>query len=110
MKPISDMPTHPKINTSDSQGYSAFSNFLYSNEDGTSSRSMVMDEVVRQNDPVFKSVLHNMREGTMDERSTDFLLKRCIYNLYLEEQEIFESTAIYLMPTWYQPGESYSNI
>ena len=61
-----------------------------------------MDKVVRQNDPTFKSVLHNLREGTMDERSTDFLLKRCIYNLCPEEQEVFESTAIYLMPTWDQ--------
>ena len=35
----------------------------------------------------------------MDERSTKFLLKRCIYNLCPEEHEVFESTAIYVMPT-----------
>ena len=50
MKPISDMSTRPKMNTSDFQGYFAFSSFLDSNEDGTSSCSVVMDEVVRQND------------------------------------------------------------
>ena len=57
---------------------------------------------MRQNDPTFKSVLHNLREGTMDERSMDFLLNRCLYNLCPEEQEEFECTAIYLMPTWDQ--------
>ena len=61
-----------------------------------------MDEVVKQNNPVFKSVLHNLRERTMDERSTEFLVERCIYNLCTEEQEVFESTAIYLIPTWDQ--------
>ena len=45
-------------------------------------------------------MLYNLIERTMDERSTDFLLKRCIYNLCPEEPEIFESIAIYLMPTW----------
>ena len=53
---------------------------------------------MRQNDPKFKIVIYNMRDGTMDERSTDFLLKR--YSP--EVLELFESTDIYLMPTWDQ--------
>ena len=89
MKPISDMSTRPRINTSDLQGFLAFRNFLDSNEDGTSSCTVVIDAVMRQNDPTFKSVLHNLREGTMDERSTDFLLNRCLYNLCPEEREEF---------------------
>ena len=61
-----------------------------------------MDVLMRQNDPTFKSVLHNLNEGTMDERSTDFLLNRCLYNLCPEEREEFESTTIYLMAIWDQ--------
>ena len=60
----------------------------------------MMDEVLRQDDPIFNSVFHNLREGTIDDRSTYLLLKRCIDKLCVKEQEIFNRTANYLIPTW----------
>ena len=53
MTTIIDMFTRPKINTSDFQGFFTFSNFLDSTGDGTSSCSIVMDDVLRQDDPTF---------------------------------------------------------
>ena len=63
MKHISDMSTRPKINTSDFKGYFLFSNFLDSNEDGTSSCSVVMDEVVRHNDPKIQECTTKSERG-----------------------------------------------
>ena len=60
--------------------------------------SIVMDEVVIWIDSKFKIVLHNLREGIMNDRSTYFLLKICMDILCVEEQQVFERIDIYLMP------------
>ena len=75
MEVISNISTRPKLNTSDFHGFLAFSDFLDSCEDGTSSYSIMMYEIIRQDDPKFKSVLHNLREATMDDRSSGFFAK-----------------------------------
>ena len=100
MTVISDLKSIPKIHTSDFQGLLSFKDFLNSTESGTRSCTVVMNDVIRQRDPLLKSVLNNIRYGTMDEPSVDFLLRRCLDNLSEDEKLQFQIEALYLMPTW----------
>ena len=86
MKAISDLKSIPKIHTSDFQGLLSFKDFLNSTESGTRSCTVVMNDVIRQRDPLLKSVLNNIRYGTMDEPSVDFVLRRCLDNLSEDEK------------------------
>ena len=65
MEAISDLQSIPNIHTSNFQGLLAFKDFLNSTESGTRSYTVVMNDVIRQRDPLLKSVLNNIRYGTM---------------------------------------------
>ena len=90
MKYMSDLQTIPKIHTSNSQGLLSIKDFLSSTQSGTRLCTVVMNTIIRQRDPLLKSVLNNIRSGTMDEASVGFLLRRCLDNLSEDEKLLFK--------------------
>ena len=78
MKPISDLNSIPKIGSSDLQGLITFKELLDLLEADTRSYTLVIDQVIRQDDVEFKSLLHKMRTGEMDDDSVNFLLSICL--------------------------------
>ena len=63
-------------------GKVAFHEFLYpSNDQETMSTIVLMDEVLCQDEPTFKRVLLNMRQGTVEDGDVDFLISREQENL-----------------------------
>ncbi len=51
----------------------------------------VMEEVVRQTDEVFKTILQHMRDGTLNNDDIDILLSRMLENLPIDEKQRFQS-------------------
>lgn len=62
--------------------------------------SVVMDEVLRQDDEAFKRLLTRMREGNIQNEDIDFLTSRCLDKLSPEERSSFTQNALHLVPTW----------
>jgi hypothetical protein len=98
-----------KANTSDLCGKLAFSEFLNSpNTTVAISCSIIMDEVIRQDDPIFKGFLHRLGDGSMNLDDVELIRSRCLENLSMEEQQAF-CNAIHIVPTWEKAAEiSYS--
>jgi hypothetical protein len=88
-------------NTACAIGKCSFEEFL-NLPDGSDTRSalVVMDQVIRQDDNEFKSVLEHMRNGTVGYDEADYCLDRTLSSLAEEDRELFEREALYLMPTW----------
>jgi PIF1 helicase. len=89
-----------RVNSADLCGKIAFSQFL--NPDDASqveSAVIILDEVLRQDDPVFLSFLTRMREGTMQLDDVNLIRSRCLETLDSSEQENFRD-AIHLTSTW----------
>ena len=61
-----------------------------------------MDEVLRQSDNEFKTLLQNMRNGTMTDDDIKLLDDRKLSNLSADERRNFEEGALHLVPTWKQ--------
>ena len=58
-----------------------------------------MNDVIRQRYPLLKILLNNIRYGTMDEASVDFLLRQCLDNLSKDKKLLFQRESLSLMPT-----------
>ena len=41
-----------------------------------------------------------MRKGDLDDDAIDCMLSRSLENMNNEEKQIFESTALHMLPTW----------
>jgi hypothetical protein len=61
---------------------------------------VVMEEVVRQTDEVFKTILQHMRDGTLNNVDIDILLYIMLENLPIEDKQRFLSEGLILVPTW----------
>ena len=59
-----------------------------------------MDQVIRQDDVQFKSLLHQTRIGEMDDDSVGLLLSRCLHNMERKEHDNFVQEALHIMPPW----------
>jgi hypothetical protein len=93
----------PRSSTSDAAGKIAFSDFINPpNEDEVESYTFYMDEVLRQSDNEFKTLLQNMRNGTMTDDDIKLLDDRKLSNLSADERRNFEEGALHLVPTWKQ--------
>ncbi len=61
-----------------------------------------MDDVVRQTDTRFKDLLQNMRQGYMNDDDINLIVGRVLENMTREEQQLFQSEGLHLVPTWKQ--------
>ena len=85
----------------DRAGRVAFHEFITTTNPSESMATVVvMEEVVRQTDEVFKAILQNMRDGTLNNDDIDILLSRKLENLPIEEKQRFQSDGLFLVPTW----------
>jgi hypothetical protein len=85
----------------DRAGRVAFHEFITTTNPSESMATVVvMEEVVRQTDEVFKAILQNMRDGTLNNDDIDILLSRMLENLPIEEKQRFQSDGLFLVPTW----------
>jgi hypothetical protein len=58
-----------------------------------------MDDVIHQWDAAFLDLLDRMKDGNMDCNAAEFLLTRHYPNLIKTERELFNDTAMFIMPT-----------
>jgi hypothetical protein len=87
--------------SADAVGKGAFASFLRPPVDsGTIGVTVIMDTVVRQSDSNCHAAIQKMRDGTMDDPSCDFFLQRKLSSSSPDQEEMFRSTALYIMPTW----------
>ena len=59
-----------------------------------------MDEVIWQDNEVFKGILDKMRTGTMDREAAEFCIACSLSSLSPGESALFENEALFIMPTW----------
>ena len=96
-----DMETVGNLNSSDMLGKMIFADFLDPpDKEEAVGVTVMMNEVLRQNDITFLSFLHNLRYGKCDEVNVDFLLSRCLDKFSVAERTKIEKNAIHLCPTW----------
>jgi hypothetical protein len=67
---------------------------------GTTSVLVIMDQTIRQSDPIFKGVIQSFRDGTVTRQQSDVIMKRRLIQLPPEEYTDFCDNALYVMPTW----------
>ena len=93
--------TRPPKQGADRLGKFAFHEFI-NTTDGSESIStvVVMEDVLRQSDEIFKTLLQNMRQGNMDDNDIDIMFSRVIHNLPDDEKQQFLSEGLHLVPTW----------
>ena len=85
----------------DRAGKVAFREFITTTNPSESMATVVvMEEVVRQTDEVFKTILQHMRDGTLNNVDIDILLSRMLENLPIEDKQRFLSDGLCLVPTW----------
>eukprot|EP00957_Ditylum_brightwellii_P164117 12495685-Ditylum_brightwellii.AAC.1 len=102
MKSIHSSKAAANVHTSDFAGTSSFDYFVNRHSStGTESLVVVIDEVVRQQDPEFLDVLDTMQNGGMKDSHVHFLLSRHLSNLSSGEKDKFND-ALHIMPTWKQ--------
>ena len=65
-----------------------------------SSTVVVMDEVLRQDNPRFLELLSNMRNGCLTEGDIDFILAKCLDTMCPSDARDF-GHALRLVPTWH---------
>ena len=105
MKPLYDKQP-AKAGTADCHGKLAISSYMNPDSDESESITVLMKDVLRQDDPNFLLLLTHMREGSVTDADVDFLLKRSIHNLEDSERRKFEGSAtVHLVPTWKQTHE-----
>jgi hypothetical protein len=94
-----------KVNSADLCGKIAFSQFL-NPEDASKVESavVILDEVLRQDDPVFLGFLSRMRDGTMNVEDVDLIRSRCFEALDPSEKALFKD-AIHLTSTWEEASQ-----
>jgi hypothetical protein len=59
-----------------------------------------MDVTVRQDEEEYKTAIQQLRDGTVDDATAELLLSRRLSQLPEEVQQLFWSTALFLVPTW----------
>jgi PIF1 helicase. len=94
-----------KVNSADLCGRIAFSQFL-NPEDASQVESavVILDEVLRQDDPVFLGFLSRMRDGNMTINDVDLIRSRCLETMDTTEQATFKN-AIHLTSTWEEASQ-----
>jgi len=100
-KPVYSTHT-PVASTSDAVGKIAFHDDFFDppDPDIVEAYVIVMDEVLRQNDETFLTLLDHMREGTMTENDLSLLFSRQIDQIPPDEREKFCKESLHLVPTW----------
>ena len=87
-----------KPNTADLLGKIAIAEFLDPpNKRQCESTIVVMDEVLRQDNPEFLQLLTRMRQGRLESTDVDIIISRCLDKLSKEERESFKD-AIHMVP------------
>ena len=100
MKPLYDQQP-AKAGTADCLGKLAISSYMNPDTNESESVTVVMRDVLRQDDPIFLRVLTNIRKGTLTDNDVDFLFGRCIDNLNEAGKVLFQgSDTLHLVPTW----------
>ena len=90
-----------KAGTADCHGKLAISSYMNPHSDESESITVLMKDVLRQNDTNFLLLLTHMREGAMTDDDVDFLLNRTIQNLDDAEKTQFQGPrTLHLVPTW----------
>ena len=79
------------------------SEFFYGSP-GCESTIVMMDDVIRQNDPEFKTFPHNMRNGTISEAESKWLHSKCLDKMSPDERDQFDD-AIHICPKWAKANE-----
>ena len=93
--------TRPPKQGADRLGKMAFHDFINTTDESESVATVVvMDDVLRQRDERFKTLLQHMREGTMDDDDINMMFSRVIHNLPEVEKQHFLSEGLHLVPTW----------
>ena len=89
-----------KANTADMLGKIAITEFLDPpNKRQCESTIVVMDQVLRQDNPEFLNILNGMRNGSLESKDVDIILSRCLDKLPKNDIESFKD-AIHLVPQW----------
>jgi PIF1 helicase. len=89
-----------KPNTADMCGKIAFSQFLNSDDESEiESTVVILDEVLRQDDPIFLGFLQRMRGGNLNMDNVALIRSRCLETLDETEQAAFKD-AIHITSTW----------
>ena len=89
-----------KANTADMLGKIAIAEFLDPpNKRQCESTIVVMDQVLRQDNPEFLNILNGMRNGSLESKDVDIILSRCLDKLPKNDRESFKD-AIHLVPQW----------
>ena len=87
--------------SSDALGRRTFNEFLCPPDgDSETGYTFILDEVIRQTDPIYRGVIERMRLGDMNRDSCDFIMKRKLINLPPDERKLFEQDGIYVVPRW----------
>ena len=55
---------------------------------------------MRKTDTRFKDLLQNMRQGQMNDDDINLTVGRVLENMTREEQQLFQSEGLHLVPTW----------
>jgi hypothetical protein len=106
MKAVYDSKPSRGRHGSEQMGKIAFKDFIDPPPNsGVNSTVVILDEVLRQTDPVFKKLLEDMREGKMDDNDCDIIFQRMLANMGEEERDTFVVDALHLVPTWKQANE-----
>ena len=79
------------------------SEFFYGSP-GCESTIVMMDDVIRQDAPEFKTFLHNMRSGTISEAESEWLHGKCLDKMSPDERAQFDD-AIHICPKWAKANE-----
>ncbi|KAL7526837.1 hypothetical protein ACHAXR_003194 [Thalassiosira sp. AJA248-18] len=88
--------------TADYIGRMNFSDFLNPpDETRAQSTIVIMEEVVRQNNPFFLRFLGHIRDGTMQNEDIDFIHNNCLANLSPDTRKKFDN-ALNLVTQWKQ--------
>ena len=99
MKSIADDSNPNSTCSADAIGTIAFSEFMNpSNQSKTVNFIFHMTDVVRQKDEQFKNVLSQMRNGTLNSESCEYLIKRSLSRI--ENKKVNFDQAIHLVTQW----------
>ena len=89
-----------KANSADAVGRIVIHDFLHSkNDSNVKSTVVVMEDVIRQTDRLYLSLLQNMTNDTMEDKDVEFIKEKCLDQLSQEERDSFKN-AIHLVPQW----------
>eukprot|EP00957_Ditylum_brightwellii_P085322 6489827-Ditylum_brightwellii.AAC.1 len=102
MKSIHSSKPAANVHTSDFVAINSFKYFANRHfSTGTEPLVVVMNKIIRQQDPEFLDVLDAIQNGALKESNVNFLLLYCLSNLSSEEKDKFKE-ALHIVPTWKQ--------